>query len=108
MKVYVAGPYSLGSEAHNVRMAVDAADQLLRRGYSPYVPHLNHLWHLIFPHGYERWMALDFEFLKVCDVVYRLPGKSPGADREVAYANAHGIPVFYSLDNLLPLTDVTL
>ena len=103
MRIYVAGPYSIGSEAHNVRVALEAGEALLRRGYSPYVPHLNHLWHLVFPHSYETWLALDAEYLKACDAVWRLPGESPGADKEVALAKARHIPVYYKLEDFLPL-----
>lgn len=103
IRVYVAGPYSLGSEAHNVRVALEAAETLLRRGYAPYVPHLTHFWHLIFPHGYETWLALDFDWLDVCDVVLRLPGASAGADREVARALGQGIPVEHDLGAFPPL-----
>jgi len=31
----------------------------------------------------------------------RLPGESPGADREVALAAELGIPVFYSVEELV-------
>ena len=102
MRVYVAGPYSLSSEAHNVRVALEAGETLLRRGYAPYVPHLNHFWHLVFPHSYEAWLELDFAYLKVCEAVLRLPGESAGADREVAEAKKRGIPVYYSLTDFPP------
>jgi hypothetical protein len=103
MRVYVASAYSLGSEAHNVRVALEAGEALLHRGYSPYVPHLNHLWHLVFPHSYETWMALDAEYLTTCAAVWRLPGESSGADREVAQAQRLRIPVFYKLEDFPPL-----
>ena len=103
MKVYVAGPLTVGSEMHNVRVAIEAAETLLRRGYSPYVPHLNVLWHLIFPHGYEAWMSLDFAYLEVCDALLRLPGESPGADREVAFAKRRGMRVEYNIEAFTPL-----
>lgn len=44
------------------------------------------------PHG--DWLAGDFEIIKRCDCVYRLPGASSGADAECAFAGRHGIPVF--------------
>ena len=103
VRVYCAGPYSNGSESHNVRIALEAAEVLLRRGYEPYVPHLSHFWHLLFPHSYEAWMELDFAFLEVCDALFRLPGESPGADREVEAAKKWGIPVWLSLDDFPPI-----
>lgn len=98
-RVYVAGPLTIGDQAVNVRNAILAADTLLERGYYPYVPHLNHLWHLIKPQSYEAWLELDFGFLETCEAVLRLPGVSKGADREVAFAEGRRIPVYYSLND---------
>lgn len=100
-RVYIAGPYSQGEPATNVQRAIDAADALLSRGYAPYVPHLTHYWHAAHPHPYEEWMQLDFEWVKVCDCVLRLPGHSLGADREVAEAERLGLPIYLSLDTLV-------
>ncbi len=101
MRVYVAGPISRGDQAANVRQAIDAADALLVVGYVPFVPHLAHLWHLLYPHGYEEWMRWDAAWLAQCQALVRLPGESPGADREVAWARSHSIPVFCSVSALL-------
>lgn len=92
-RVYVAGPYSGGDVAQNVARAMDIADDLLRGGFAPFCPHLSHFLHLHHPHDYETWMALDMAWLAACDVLVRIPGESPGADREVAEAEAIGIPV---------------
>jgi hypothetical protein len=97
-RVYIAGPYTKGDVAANVRAAVDAAEQVAKLGHFPYVPHLTHFWHLIHPHDWTFWMALDQEWLLQCDCVIRLPGESRGADDEVALAERHGIPVYYGLD----------
>lgn len=99
-KVYIAGPYSQGVTAENIRNAVFAAERLVQLDCSPYIPHLSHLWELIQPHCYEFWIHHDMEWLGVCDALLRLPGHSPGADGEVAEAQRLGIPVFYSLDEL--------
>jgi hypothetical protein len=93
LRVYVASVMTEGDVAANVRAACDVADDLLRGGLVPYLPHLDHFWHLIHPHDYETWMALDFAWLAACDVLVRLPGASPGADREVAEAEHLGIIV---------------
>ena len=53
------------------------------------------------PQPYEAWTALDFAWLEVCDALLRLPGHSPGADAEEAWCQAHGLPVFDSLDPLV-------
>lgn len=97
MRIYIAGPYSKGDAAVNVANAIDAANYVAAIGWTPFVPHLTHFWHLLRPHSYDFWMAQDLEWLKVCDALLRLPGESTGADNEVAWAKDHGLPVYYSL-----------
>lgn len=100
MRVYVAGPYSKGDQVLNVRAAIEAADRLAAAGHSPYVPHLTMLWHLVSPRPYSWWLALDLEWLAVCDAVVRLPGDSAGADGETAEADRLGIPVFNRVEHV--------
>jgi hypothetical protein len=99
-RVYVAGPYTKGDVAVNVRNAILAANELADRGFVPFIPHLFHFWHLVTPRPYEDWTRLDFEWLPFCDALLRLPGESSGADAEVVAASELGIPVFYRLDDL--------
>lgn len=101
MKVYVAGPYTRGDVAVNVREAIVVTNKLLDLGFVPYCPHLTHFWHLVTPRPYEEWLAYDLIWMEACDVVLRIPGESSGADAEVARALELGIPVFYSLEELL-------
>jgi nucleoside 2-deoxyribosyltransferase len=98
--VYIAGPYT-GNEEQNVANALAAGTPLLDAGLCPYVPHLSHYWEAQHPHHYEVWMTLDFAWIRRCDVLLRLPGSSSGADREVALAKALGIPVFYTVEEVL-------
>jgi hypothetical protein len=100
MRVFISGPYTQGDPAVNVASAIAAADHLTALGHVPFVPHLYHFWHMMKPHDYEFWMALDLEWLRVCDAILRLPGYSPGADKETAQAAAWGIPVYDSLSAL--------
>jgi hypothetical protein len=100
IKVYVAGPYTQGDVAVNVRAAILAADRLMGLGFAPFVPHLTHFWHLVAPRPYEDWLDLDNQFLPHCDALLRLPGVSAGAEREVALAESLGIPVFHNLKKL--------
>lgn len=101
MRVYIAAPYTIGDTAVNVRVAVMAADQLMRKGHAPFVPHLSHFWHMMYPHQYETWIWYTMEWLKVCGAVIRLPGESMGADGEVAWAKLKGVPVFDSVNEFL-------
>jgi hypothetical protein len=98
--VYVAGPLTQGDMAVNIRKAIDAANELRDMGYTPIVPHLSFYWHTIHQREYEDWLAMDFELIERCDVMLRIPGYSPGADREVAEAVRIGIPVFDSISDL--------
>jgi uncharacterized protein DUF4406 len=100
-RVYVAGPYSAGDVAVNIRNAYATATQLADAGFAPFVPHHTHFWHLLFPRPYEEWLKLDLAFLGCCNAVLRLAGESPGADAEVREAQRRGIPVYERLDELL-------
>lgn len=97
--VYVAGPYS-GDTHQHIRKALMAAESLVDAGFVPLVPHLHHLWDLVSPQPYEYWMQIVTTLLLRTDVVLRIGGHSPGADREVRLARQHGIPVY---DDLLDL-----
>lgn len=99
-KVYVAGPYTKGDVAVNVRNALEAANRLADMGYMPFVPHLSHFWHILFPRPYEFWCELDNVFLPHCDALLRLPGESSGAEKEMLLAASLGIPVFHSIESL--------
>jgi hypothetical protein len=96
MKIYVAGPYTKGDVAQNVRDAITVGNNLRALGHTPFIPHLTHFWHLIIPHDYEYWMDLDIEWLLECDAVFRIQGESTGADKEVAIAEYYDLPVYTS------------
>jgi Domain of unknown function (DUF4406) len=99
--VYIAGPYSGGDTAMNVHDAIHAANTLADAGFAPFLPHLTHFWHLVTPRPYAFWLALDNRFLPCCDVILRLPGVSPGADKEVTLAVSLDIPVYTEIDQLI-------
>lgn len=91
--VYVAGPYS-SDPYYNTHVAMDFGSALIRHGsVSVVVPHLNHFMHQRYAEPYETWMEVDFALIERCNLLVRLPGHSPGADREVAFALGRRIPV---------------
>lgn len=100
-RIYVAGPYTQGDVAVNVRNAFEAADRLATLGFAPFVPHSTHFWHMLFPRPYEFWLDLDNQFLPLCDALLRLPGQSSGSDKEVQLARALNIPVFTDFDGIV-------
>ena len=93
IRVYIAGPITLGDTFLNVRDALLAADKVLAVKDTPFVPHMNVIWHLVSPHETKEWLDWDIQWLRVCHVVIRLPGESVGADLEVKEAKRLGIPV---------------
>lgn len=99
-RIYIAGPYTKGDVAINVRNAYEAASRLADLGFAPFVPHATHFWHMLFPRPYEFWLDLDNQFLPCCAAVLRLPGESSGADKEVKRAETLGIPVFMKIEDI--------
>lgn len=97
LRVYIAGPYTAGDVAMNVRQAVLAGLEIHRAGHVPFIPHLFHFAHYLCPQDFAVWWALDLQWLKACHCVLRLAGESPGADRELEFAKTLGMPVYYSL-----------
>lgn len=103
-RIYIAGPYTNGDVAINVKTAIDAAEALTAKGWAPFVPHLTHFWHMLHPHEYQFWIRQDLEWLKVCDALVRLPGESAGADTEVLFAQSRHIPVYYGTQDVPDIT----
>ena len=100
MRVYIAGPYTKPDPQQNTLNAIKAADEVLAKGHTPFLPHLFHYWEAVSPKPYQVWTAMDMEWLELCDAVLRLPGESPGTDAEVELANELGIPVYERVEDL--------
>ena len=84
---------------------MNAAAELMDLGYVPFWPLHSHFLHMIHPQDYDTWLAWDFEWIKSCDVVLRLPGYSKGANLEVDFVIMNNIPVVYSIDELKNFTE---
>jgi len=80
---------------------MDVADELISLGAAPFAPLYSHFQHMAHPRPYSDWVNLDKEWVKVCDCLLRLPGKSSGADEEVELAKSLNKPVFYSINELV-------
>lgn len=104
-KVYVAGRMTNGKgdgyDVISIRTAILVHNSLVEKGFAPFCPQLTLFAEVIQPVEYEKWLGMDFEWVQVCDVLLRLPGESKGADQEVEYAKSRGIPVVYSVEELL-------
>lgn len=98
-RIYVAGPFT-SDPIGNTAQAVEAARELAAAGLHPFVPHVACEWAAELD-GYEGAMVECIAWVTVCDAVLRVPGASPGADREVAHARRRRMPVFYAVADVL-------
>jgi len=98
--IYISGPYTKPDPVENTHKAIQIAEEIIRLGCTPYIPHLNLLWHLVYPHPIDFWYEMDIDILPRCDAVLRLSGDSRGADTEILLAQQLSIPIFYFLDEL--------
>jgi hypothetical protein len=99
--VYIASPYTQGDKFQNTYLAMKEWDAVFSSGLVvPYCPLLSHFQDERFPRPYEDWMTFSLALLDRFDALYRLPGYSPGADREEARMRELGKPVFYCRNTL--------
>lgn len=99
--VYIAGPFSSDPAGNTVR-ACEVADTLRLEGYHPFVPHVACDWAAKSKQGgYEAAMDECMYWLAKCELVLRIPGDSPGADREVERARFLAIPVYFSIAEVI-------
>ena len=102
MRVYVAGPYTLGDRSENVRNAMRAMDELIAAGHEPFCPLLSHFQDLAFPRPWSDWIRLDLAWLPFAEAFIRLPGESVGtSDYEEPLAWKHNIPSYNSVEAFL-------
>lgn len=109
--IYLASPY--WHEDPEVRAVRVHANLVLTRKLMLAHPEINCYSPLAYGYGFpagiseERWLAHGIAMLHICTelVVLMLPNweKSKGVAAEIAYAEAHHIPVFY-----LPVPDEAL
>ena len=90
MLIYIAGPYTADPEGC-VAYAIAALHEVMDAGHNAYAPHLSHFAEMQQSRPYEDWMRMCLDMVPRCDMLWRLPGHSPGADREVALAEERGM-----------------
>lgn len=100
-KIYIASPYTVGDVAVNVKRQMDAASRLIDLGYAPFWPLHSHFLHMVHQKPYEKWIALDLQWILSCDALLRLKGESKGADLECQFAKQNKIPIYYDIQGLL-------
>lgn len=113
---YLAGPIGNGHTIGprqmyaNVRRAEEVMFQLIKKGYSVICPHLSYHcwinWSEDIP--WERWMQMDFDFVKRADVLFYMSpekyGESKGAKRELSLAQKLGKKIYTDLDQVPTIT----
>lgn len=102
ISVYIASPYTKpeGKQEENTQASFKVASELIEKGFAPYCPLWMHYMKECQP-NYEECMSLDLFWAAKCGVLLRLPGESLGADREVEFAKKNGMPIFYSIEELI-------
>lgn len=110
--IYVAGPFRSpsthcpGHQDHwgiqqNIMRAMALALDVWRLGAAAVCPHGNTF---CFQHSApdDVWLEGDLEIMRRCDAVIMTPDweRSAGARAERETAIAHGLPVFYGIDDL--------
>jgi len=100
--IYCSGPITTGGNVPvNVRRGIEAATIIMDRGYVVICPHEKAFgMEMLSPRSYEDWMDYDYRCIEACDALYRMPEPSVGGDREVAYAQKIGRPVYWSYETL--------
>ena len=105
-KVYIAGPYTNGDTIWNIREAVRHGNMIFNYGMMPFIPHLTGFWDFLVTRDIKDWYEYENEWLVMCDAVWRIKGKSKGADAEVKLAKKKGIPIFNTFNELLEWSKV--
>ena len=109
-RVYVAGPMSatnILTMLDNIHQGIKAGAELIKAGYSPFVPHLDIAFKLQNGHDFDvpvqTYYDYTIEWLPVSDMMLVLPGweDSIGTKKEIERAKELNIPIYYSLDDLL-------
>lgn len=109
--VYMAGPYTQGDQATNVRCQIALFHELMDDGVvMPYAPLLSHFSQFIRLRSWEDWMEHSYVMLLASRALIRFPASdlssgylqwdSKGADLEEEFCRQQGIPAFRDKESL--------
>jgi len=108
IRVYIAGPYK-GKDnfekIKNISLAREAAYKLIKLGFYPYCPHTaTGFFDLYYPDISDAtYINMHLQWLYYCQAVLVLSGweNSQGTLFEIEEANRNGIPIFYSIEDIM-------
>lgn len=107
--VFIAAPYSTPSMSENVHRSAHEFDWMMKNLGDRVIPVslvvASHMHDLIFPKDYNLWLDHCIDMLKKCDIMYVVPGKSSGKDKEIEVAKSLGIPITYRREELVKYID---
>lgn len=112
IRVYVAGAYSAPDVIgvlNNMRKGMQLSMRVLKAGYAPFVPWFDYHFALMGEMGLQEYRDYSMAWLEVSDAVLIQPEgaeDSEGTRAEIARAEELGIPVFYSMEELILWADV--
>ena len=109
VRIYIAGPmyrktekllYPPSEAWNNIKKAIEIGMELYKKGYAPYIPHLNALIDVTMDtnmKGKEWVEEFDFPWLEQCQALFYISGKSIGAIQELKYAEELGFKIYRRL-----------
>lgn len=109
-RVYIAGAYSADNVItvlDNMRKGIRLSTEVLLHGLSPFCPWLDYQFQFMIRENekltVEDYYRYSTDWLAVSDAVLVVPGweDSVGTKNEIKFAYQIGIPIFYSLEELL-------
>ena len=111
IRCYIAGPmyrktkqsfYSPVEIWQHIKKAITIGMELYKKGYAPYIPHLNALVDMVMDSNMkgEEWVEeFDFPWLEQCEALYYI-GNSLGANQELKHAQELGLKVYRRLKDV--------
>ena len=105
-RIYVAGAYSADNVINvfeNMRKGIELSYEVLKAGFSPFCPWLDYHFSLMGEVSIEEYYRYSMAWLEVSEAVLVVPGweDSAGTKKEMVRAHELGIPVYFSLGELI-------
>jgi hypothetical protein len=114
VRVYVAGPITDESTLNtfqNLRKGIRVSAKLLKLGFAPYCQFLDYQFNFFEEYTPAEIYNYGLAWVPVCNAMLIFSSdwkKSPGTVVEYEEAQKHGIPVFFSMDDLLSWREAIL